>query len=207
MWPVICFSTLLQKERVSESERGREWEVVERQTAMVIIKSLIIRIWLLHSSTNHIRKLRVVIFISGKIGSDFEMDDLAEFLECHSRIIISFAFHVASLVVCCCCCLWVAWFPSSAFICLMKLERLAHLVNWSEFMTTICEIQNNVQHKIFRRRRHPLFTSLVKIVRIWFIFTWNVHCNRLVAFILEFIIHELNWSLIFFCYYYYLYRR
>lgn len=54
---------------------------------------------------------------------------------------------------------------------------------------------------IFKRRRHSLFTLLLKIARIWFIFTWNVHCNRIVAFILKFIIHELNWSLIFFCYY------
>lgn len=45
---------------------------------------------------------------------------------------------------------------------------------------------------IFKRRRHSLFTLLLKIVRIWFIFTWNVHCNRIVAFILKFIIHELK---------------
>lgn len=45
---------------------------------------------------------------------------------------------------------------------------------------------------IFKRRRHSLFTLLLKIVRIWFIFTWNVHCNRIVAFIPKFIIHELK---------------
>lgn len=110
MWPVICFSTLTKRtsKRNWERERDGGGETDSYGHHEIIDY---IWIWLPHSSTNHIRKLRVVIFLSGKIGNDFEMDDLAEFLECHSRIIVS----------CClsgrlqCCCLCVAWFLSSAF--------------------------------------------------------------------------------------------
>lgn len=170
---------------------------------VITIKSLIISLWLPHSSTTHIRKLRIVIFISGENGSDCEMDDVAKFLECHKHIIFSFAFHIAGLalyfvVVCMCGVIFMLLVLHFIHFSLMKLERLSH---FNECMTTISEFQNQMcSTKFTLQRRHSLFTLLLKIARIWFIFTRNVHCNRIVAFILGFIIiHELNWPLIFFC--------
>lgn len=91
---------------------------------MVIMKSLIILIWLpyIHQQ-NHIRKLRIVISISmsgGKNGNDFEMDDLAKFLECQRHIIYFLSyFKFACMLASLCLLLWclcMAWFVFGVYI-------------------------------------------------------------------------------------------